>query len=206
MLRSEAARYARWSAAVALVLAGLTIVVYLERGREAWVQKKKAPPPAPVDVSRQSNGINFKKVDQNQTIFEVAASKSTEFKGQDASLLEDVKITIFGRAGDRHDIIHTQSCRYGKENGGIVCSGEVQIDLLSAEDAKRAAHDAAGAKSRTTHIETRGVRFDRASGLAQTDERVTFSFPSGSGSALGLQYKSEQGTVRLLRDVRFTVT
>src|SRR3954468_8173927 len=170
MLRSEAARYARWSAAVALLLAGITIVVYLERGREAWVQKRKAPPAAPVDVSRQSNAINFKKVDQNQTIFEVAASKSTEFKGQDASLLEDVKITIFGRTGDRHDIIHTQSCRYGKEDGGIICSGEVQIDLLSAEDAKRAAQ--AGAKSRATHIETRGVHFDRASGLAQTEERV----------------------------------
>ena len=203
MLRSEAARYARWSAAVASVLAAITTIVYLERGREAWVQKKKAPPPAAVDVSRQSAGITFKRNDQNRTIFEVSASKSTDFKGQDASLLEDVKITIYGKAGDRHDVIHTQSCRYGKESGGIDCSGEVQIDLQSAEDAKLIAGNPALAKARTTHIETKGVHFNRASGLAQTDQQVTFVFPSGNGSAVGLEYKSEEGLVRLLRDVRF---
>src|SRR2546423_3448629 len=205
MLRSEAARYARWSAAVALVLAAITAIVYLERGREAWVQKKKAPPPAPVDVSRQSAGITFKRGDQNRTIFEVSASKSTDFKGQDASLLEDVKITIYGKAGERHDIIHTQSCKYGKESGGIDCSGDVQIDLQSAEDAKLVAENPAMAKAHTTHIETRGVRFNRTTGLAQTDQRVTFAFPSGDGSAVGLEYKSEEGMVRLLRDVRLKI-
>ena len=203
MLRSEAARYARWSAAVALVLAAITTIVYLERGREAWIQKKKAPPPAAVDVSRQSAGITFKRNDQNRTIFEVSASKSTDFKGQDASLLEDVKITVYGKTGERHDVIHTQSCRYGKESGGIDCNGDVQIDLESAQDAKLIADHPELAKTRATHIETRGVHFNRTSGLAQTDQQVTFAFPSGEGSAVGLEYKSEEGLVRLLRDVRF---
>src|ERR1700694_1787650 len=137
MLRSEAARYARWSAVIALILAGITALVYLERGWVRHVEKKKAPPPAPVDVSRQSIGINFKKGEGNQTIFEVAASHSTEFKGQDASLLEDVKITIYGKAGERHEVIHTQTCQYAKENGRVECSGEVQIDLMSQADAQR---------------------------------------------------------------------
>jgi lipopolysaccharide export system protein LptA len=203
MLRSEAARYARWSAIAALVLAGATALVYLQRGWVRHVEKKSAPPPAPVDVSRQSAGINFKKVEQNQTIFEVAASKSTEFKGQDASLLEDVRITIYGKTGERHDVIHTSSCQYGREDGGIACSGEVQIDLMSAADAKRIAGHPEAAKAVATRIETRGVKFDRASGLARTDQKVTFTFPSGSGEAAGLEYKSEEGTVRLLRDVHF---
>src|ERR1700738_2206870 len=139
MLRSESARYARWSAIVALALAAVTTLAYVRRDWVRHVEKKNAPPAAPVDVPRQSAGINFKKVDQNRTVFEVQASKSTEFKGQDASLLEDVKITIFGKTGDRHDVIHTQSCRYGKEDGGITCSGDVQIDLMSAADAQRLA-------------------------------------------------------------------
>ena len=125
MLRSEAARYARWSAILAAVLASATLLAYMRRDWISHVEKKHAPPATPVDVSRQSAGLNFKKVEQKQTIFEVAASKSTEFKGQDASLLEDVRITIYGKAGDRHDVIHTRSCRYGKETGGIACSGEV---------------------------------------------------------------------------------
>jgi LPS export ABC transporter protein LptC len=206
MLRSEATRYARWSAGVALVLAAVTLLAYARRDWVRHIEKKNAPPAAPVDVSRQSAGINFKKYgEQNQAIFEVAASKSTEFKGRDASLLEDVRITIFGKTGDRHDVIHTRSCQYGKENGGIACSGEVQIDLMSAADAQRTEDHPEAAKSVTTHIQTHGVTFDRASGLAQTDQKVTFAFPSGTGEAVGLEYKSEAGTVRLLRDVRFTL-
>jgi len=206
MLRSEAARYARWSAVVALVLATVTLLAYVRRDWVRHVEKKNAPPAAPVDVSRQSAGINFKRYgEQNQAIFEVAASKSTEFKGKDASLLEDVRITIFGKTGDRHDVIHTRSCQYGKENGGIACSGEVQIDLMTAANAQRTENHPEAAEAVTTHIQTRGVIFDRASGLAQTDQKVTFAFPSGTGEAVGLEYKSEAGTVRLLRDARFTL-
>src|ERR1700737_164575 len=156
MLRSAAARYARWSAAVGLVLASAPAIVYLNRGWVRHVERKNAPPPAPVDVTRQSAGITFKKEEQNRTIFVVEASKSTDFKGQDASLLEDVKITIFGKTGDRHDVIHTQSCRYGKEDGGITCSGDVQMELMSAEDAKRVARDPAAKDSLNTRVQTRG--------------------------------------------------
>ncbi|HLZ91556.1 MAG TPA: LptA/OstA family protein [Candidatus Acidoferrum sp.] len=205
MLRSEATRYARWSAFAALVLAGVTLFVYLHRDWVRHVERKNAPPAAPVDVARQSAGINFKQGDKNRTIYEVSASKSTDFKGQDASLLEDVRITIFGKAGDRHDVIHTQSCRYGRESGGIACSGEVQIDLMSAADAERTAGNPAAAQAVGTRIETRGVKFDRASGLAQTDQKVTFAFPSGDGEAFGLEYRSEEGTVCLMHDVHFTL-
>jgi LPS export ABC transporter protein LptC len=203
MLRSEAARYARGSAAIALLLASITAVVYLRRGWTSHVERKNAPPPAPVDVTRQSAGITFKKFDeQNHVVFTVQASKSIDFKGQDASLLEDVKITIFGKAADRNDVIHTKSCRYGKDNGAVTCSGDVQLDLMSAADAKRVADNPSLEKTVTTRVETRGVTFDRSSGLARTDERVIFAFPNGSGDATGMQYNSDEGTVRLLRDVR----
>src|SRR5438034_9840064 len=77
MLRSEAARYARWSAAIAVLLASVTAFVYLKRGWTSHIERKNAPPSAPVDVSRQSAGISFKKFDeQNRIIFTVDASKS----------------------------------------------------------------------------------------------------------------------------------
>jgi lipopolysaccharide export system protein LptA len=145
-------------------------------------------------------------VEQNRTIFTVQASKSTEFKDKDASLLEDVRITIFGKAGERHDTIHTQSCQYGKEKGDVVCSGAVQIDLQSAADAGRAASHPQEFPAPTVHVETRGVIFDRASGAAHTDQRVSFTFPTGSGEAVGVEYNSEEGMVWLWRDVRMTLT
>jgi hypothetical protein len=136
MRRSEAAKYAQWSAAVALCLAGVTGAVYLGRGWQRHVAKKNAPPPAPAYVDRELSGISFSKVEGNRTIYTVEASHSTDFKGEAASLLEDVKITVFGKDQDRNDILHTQSCRYAKSSENIDCSGLVQMDLMSATDAK----------------------------------------------------------------------
>src|SRR6267143_229103 len=114
MKRSEAANYARWSAAAALLLASLTAGVYLERKWVAYREQQKAPPAAPKDVTRLSSGLTFSKGEGTQKIFTVEASKATDFKDRDASLLEDVKITIFGKKGERHDTIHTQSGQYEK--------------------------------------------------------------------------------------------
>src|SRR5215469_1329641 len=202
MTRSEAARYARWSAAVACLLAMLTAGVYLKRKWAAHEEKVKAPPPAPEGVVRQESGLTFSQGVGTQKLFTVQASKSTYFKKNAASLLEDVKITIFGKSGDRHDVIHTQSCEYEKDGQNIVCSGDVQLDLQSAEDAARLEkkNDPVAQKVR---VETRGVTFNRSTGIAQSDQPVKFLFPIGQGEAVGVEYRSEQGAVRLLKDVNF---
>jgi LPS export ABC transporter protein LptC len=205
MKRSKAAKYARWSAAAASLLASLTVGVYLERKWVAYREQQKAPPPAPKDVTRSSNSLTFSKMDGNQKIFTVEASKATDFRDKDASLLEDVKITIFGKKGERHDTIHTQSCQYEKEGGSIACSGEVQFDLESQAEAGRAAKNPEVRAAQKVHVETRGVVFNRASGKARTDQPVKFVFPNGTGEALGVEYHSEEGTVRLLGNVQFSL-
>jgi len=205
MKRSEAAKYARWSAAAALLLASLTAGVYLERRWVAYRERQKAPPPAPQDVTRRSNGLTFSKMAGNQKIFTVEASKATDFKDKDASLLEDVKITIFGKTGERHDTIHTQSCQYEKLGGNITCSGEVQLDLESRAEAERAARNPQMKAEQKVHVETRGVVFNRANGTARTEQPVKFVFPNGNGEAVGVEYHSEEGAVRLLRDVQFSL-
>ena len=141
MKRSEAARYARWSALTALLLA-----VGHRRNLPASPMgsacgTKQAPPPLTENKERQSIGLTVSKNEGDHTVFTVQASKSTDLKGQDISLLEEVKVTVFGKLADRHDIIHTHTCRYAKSNGGIECSGEVQFDLESAADAARTQSD-----------------------------------------------------------------
>src|SRR5215472_4191502 len=202
MTRSEAARYARWSAAVACLLAMLTAGVYLRRKWLAHREKEEAPPPAPAGVARQESGLTFSREVGPQKLFTVQASKSTYFKENAASLLEDVKITIFGKTGERHDVIHTHSCEYEKDGQNIVCSGDVQLDLQSAEDAARAEKKSDPAAQKV-HVETQGVTFNRSTGIAQSDQPVKFVFPSGQGEAVGVEYRSEEGAVRLLRDVNF---
>jgi len=205
MKRSEAARYARWSVSVAALLAAITLGVYLRREVVKTIEIKNAPAPAPQNVERQSNGLTFSKVEGNRTVFTVNAGKSTEFRDKGASLLEDVRITIFGKTGERHDTIHTQSCQYAKESGTVVCSGDVQLDMQSAADAERVAKTPTGAAPEIVHVETRNVTFNRGTGAAHTPEAVRFTFPGGSGDAIGVDYDSGEGTARLLRDVKFTL-
>jgi lipopolysaccharide export system protein LptA len=139
-------------------------------------------------------------MDGPRKIFTVEASKSTDFKDREASLLENVKVTIFGKTGQRHDTMQTRSCQAAKGNGGISCSGDVQIDLESSEDADRAAKHP-DAPQQIVHVQTRGITFDRATGTAETDQPVTFTFPNGNGAAVGAEYDSEEGTLRLLHNV-----
>jgi len=200
MRKSEAARYARWSAAVALVFAGLTVALYLKRGYTRHIERKNAPPSAPVDVERQSSHLTFSKGEGTHKIFTVEASKSIDFKGANASDLEGVKITIFGNAAARHDTMETHTCRYNKDSGDMSCAGDVEIILMSADEWK-ASGGKPGAPG-TMKIETKGVSFNRGSGEATTDEVVQFSFANGSGQAVGAAYNSEEGTLRLQRDVK----
>ncbi len=205
MRRSEAARYARWSAGVAMALVAITLGVYVQRGWVARRERRMAPPPAPPSVEKQSTALTFSKVEGNRTLFTVRASRSTQFRGRAEDLLEDVQITIFGRNGQRHDTIHTRSCQYTKDGGRIACAGEVQMELQSAADAERAAQEPGAPATRTVHVETRGVSFDRESGVARTEQTVKFAFPDGEGQALGLEYRSGEGLLRLEKDVRLRV-
>ena len=204
MKRSEAARYARWSALAALLLAAMTGGIYLHRQWIAHVERRKAPPPLAENKERQSIGLTLSKGEGDRTIFTVQASKSTDFKGQDISLLEDVKVTVFGKFGDRHDVIHTQSCNYAKTDGSIRCSGNVQMDLQSAADARRAQTQGEN-KANVIHVDTSGVTFEKTTGRVQTAQPVKFSFANGEGEGVGAVYFSEQGLLRLLKNVRVTL-
>src|SRR5215470_12168423 len=206
MKRSEAAKYARWSAAVALCLAGVTAAVYLGRSWQRIMAKKNAPPSAPAYVDRQLSGISFSKVEGTQTIYTVEASHSTNFKGDGASLQEDVKITVFGKEQNRNDILHTHTCRYTKSPENIDCSGLVQMDLMSAADARLIKEHPELSVARTVHVETRSVTFERSTGIAKTSEPITFRLPNGMGEARGVEYRSNEGALELRHDVRFELT
>src|SRR5579859_1406903 len=203
MKRSEAAKYAQWSAALALCLAGITAAVYLARGWQRIRDRRNAPPPAPARVERQLSGISFSKVEGTVTIYTVEASHSTDFKGESASLLEDVKITVFGKEQNRNDLLHTRTCRYTKNPEDINCSGPVEMDLMSAADFAAIQRHPELAASRVVHVETKGVTFERTTGIARTPEPISFRLPNGTGEAVGVEYESNEGVLRLQRDVRF---
>lgn len=200
MRRSEAARYARWAAVAAMLLAATVAGVYAYRTWQSAQASRQAPPVVPPTVEKRSEEISFTKEEQGRKLFTVRASRSTEFKAESKNVLEDVWITIYGRQGQRYDNIHTRECDYVPATGRIVCSGEVQIDLESAAEAR------ARPGERIIHVGTRNVWFDRESGEARTDQPVVFRFPYGYGRGNGVTYSTREAVFRLLRDVEMTLT
>ncbi len=198
MRNSEARRYARWSAGVAALLAVVVAGVYL---RGLWVAKqaeKKAPPAVPAAVEQRSNEFSFSKVQGQRTIYTVKASRTTEFKEGSRNLLEDVSITVYGKKGERNDTLRTRACDFISSTGKIGCAGEVLISLQP--------RGAAPANAKAIQVVTSGVSFDRNSGQVRTDKPVTFRWPAGEGRAVGVQYDSNDGTLRMEHTVELTLT
>jgi len=200
MLRSEAARYARWAATVAVVLALTVAGTYAYRSFEAARARRRAPPVVPPAVQKQSAEFSFSKVEQDRKLFTVRASRATEYLAGGLAQLEDVWITIYGRTGQRFDNIHTRNCDYAPTTGKITCSGEVQIDLESAEEARQRPGQ------RVIHVGTVNVVFNRESGELHTRNPVVFRFPYGHGRGIGVTYSTREAKFTVHREVEFTLT
>src|ERR1700676_171048 len=161
MRTTEAARYARWSAGIAVLLAMLVACVYVARDWQSRQARKKVPAAVPASVEQRSAAFSFSKVVGNRTEFTVRASKATEFVEGGRSLLEDVWITAYGGAGERFDNLHTRTCDYLTASESISCAGDVQIDLDRASDQHVPAGKAEQANSsQLVHVATNHVYFD----------------------------------------------
>ena len=199
MRRSQATRYARWSALAAVLIIVVVAAIY---GRRVWQQVRalrKAPPGLSVSVTQRLATFSYSKTEGDRTLFTVRASHATEFKEGNKNLLEDVWITVYGRSGGRVDNLHTQQCDYASDTGRVICKGEVQIDLESAEEAKQPLTQGG------IRVVTSNLSFDRETGDAHSDQPVTFRFPQGQGSAVGINYSSKDAAVRLLAGVQLSL-
>jgi lipopolysaccharide export system protein LptA len=191
----EAARYARWSAIAAALIALAVGGVYAKRALRRFRALRNAPAAVSLGVEQQSAQFSFSKVEQSRTIFTVRASRATQFKDENRALLEDVWITLYGRDGSRNDNIHTQECSYDG-SGAVHCQGNVEIDMASA-------HPAPGHSADVVQIKTSNLSFNSKTEEASTPAPVEFHFAGGQGSGVGVSYSTSDSTVRLEQNVQF---
>jgi lipopolysaccharide export system protein LptA len=196
MRNSEARRYARWAAAVALLVTASVAWVYLRRDWMAKQAEKKAPPPVPSTVAQRSADFSYSKVEGQRTIYTIRALRATEFKEGSRNLLEDVSISVFGRSGERHDTLLTKACDYISSTGRVTCAGEVQISLQGT---------GADAEAKAIQVATSNLSFERDSGKAETENPVTFHWPDGEGRSNGVEYDSNNGTLTLKSGVELSL-
>ena len=130
MRNQEAARYARWAAIAAVVVALTVGGVYAQREIRVVRARRHAPPMLPTAVQQQSANFVLSDSDtQGRTIFTIRASHATQFKEENRAVLQDVWITIYGREGNGNDEIRTRECSYQPISGNVLCDDEVQIEI-----------------------------------------------------------------------------
>ena len=206
MRTTEAARYARWSAGVAVLLVIVVACVYGARDWQSRQAQKKVPTAVPSSVEQRSAGFSFSKVVGNRTEFTVRAEHATEFVEGGRSLLEDVWITAYGGAGERLDNLHTRTCDYLSASESISCAGDVHMDLDRASDQHPHGAGAQQANgSRLVQVATSHVSFDHKTGLATTDQPANFRFSQGEGHGVGFRYEAQQGEIQLLSAVQLAL-
>jgi lipopolysaccharide export system protein LptA len=194
MRNREAARYARWSAGIAVAICLVVLGVYLHlRARDRAGGKTFAPVPA--TVAQQSAGFAISRVIGTRTLFTVHASQATQFKDENRSLLENVQIAIYGPQGDRNDSVRAGECSYEPNTGSVRCQGAVQIDLRNAKSS---------AQKSELHVETSDILFDHDSEVT-TDKPVTLKFSGGEGTGVGLVYAPQSENVKLEKNVQLEI-
>ncbi len=207
MRRSQAAKYAQWSAAAAMVLTLAVAGVYAYRAWWASEARRDAPPAVPPSVRQQAAEFTFSKLEGGRKLFTVRASRTTEFAEGNLNRLEDVRITVYGRRGDRFDKIRTRACDYDPGSGNITCAGSVEISLAPAAAGEAQSDDWSeiAPSPYAVQVQTSHVTFDSESGLVRTDRPVLFTFPGGSGRGAGVFYDTRAGIVRLHDGVELAV-
>src|ERR1700756_3671509 len=110
MRNTQAARLARWSAVLAVVLAAFVAGVYIRRSFQSYQLRKAIPSSVPSAIQQQSAEFSFSQEIGDHSEFTLRASHATEFIEGGRILLEDVWVTFYGKDGARADNLHTRTC------------------------------------------------------------------------------------------------
>ncbi len=184
---------------VSSALALTVLVVVLAFWWSSRRDEKPAAPvrPVPKDVQQQLSGYTFTRSDEGRQVFTVHAARTVAFKQDGATVLEDVYVEVFGREGQRRDVLRTHRCDYNTQSGDLFSAGAVEIELNA--DHPRMPR---GVRSpRSVMLETSQLRFLRQGSLVSTDEPVQFRVGDVSGSARGMNYATQEGWLELKHEV-----
>jgi lipopolysaccharide export system protein LptA len=156
------------------------------------------PQSVPIDVHQQLSGYTFTHSDGDRRVFTVHAARTVSFKQGGTTVLEDVLVELFGRTGNRRDIMRTQRCDYNSQNGDLFSSGPVHIEL-NAEADKMPAEGLKG--KQTVYLETSKVSYQHEGSQVVSDQEVRFHTGLASGTSQGMVYATRDGSLELEKDV-----
>ena len=195
-------RLRRWFAAGAILVIAVVAGMY---GYARWRVRNALhdiPKKIGVEISQTADGFSISKSSEGRTLFTVSASKAVQFKKGGRAELHDVKIVVFGKDSGRFDRITGADFEFDPASGDVTAKGSVAIDLEANPEGQHAPDQSVPGETRNPiHIEASGLIFNRNTGNASVSGRVIFQTPQASGSAVGIRYVANTGTLDLLADI-----
>jgi len=192
-------RLRRWFAGAIIVAALLVAGTYFYARHRVLNALKQVPEKIGLEIKQSATGFTVSKSEQGRTLFTIQASKAVQFKKGGLANLHDVQITLYGSDSSRFDQIRGADFEYDQQSGDVIAKGEVQIDLQSNPQGLEHPDQAPPQELKNPiHLKTSGLIFNQKTGDAHTKERVDFTLPQGTGSAVGVNYMAKTNTLTLL--------
>lgn len=199
-------RLRKWFAAGAILMIAIVAGMYWYARWRVRNALHELPQKIGVEISQTAEGFSISKSDQGRTLFTVSASKAVQFKQGGRAELHDVKIVVYGHDAGRFDRITGSDFEYDPATGDVTAKGPVAIDLQSNPEGLLHPDQAPPSDLKNPiHIEASGLLFNRNTGNASVHGRVVFQTPQASGSAVGINYVANTGTMNLLADISIDI-
>src|SRR5208337_4820568 len=199
-------RLRRWFAGAAIAAIVLVGGMYFYARHRAQNVLKQVPEKIGLDIQQTATGFTVSKSAQGRTLFKIEASKAIQFKQGDLVELHDVAITLYGRDSSRYDRIYGDDFELNQRSGDVTAKGEVKIDLEANPQGLLNPDQATPRDLKNPiHLRTSGLVFNQKTGDAHTKEKVDFTLPQATGSAIGVHYVAKTSILTLDSQVAIQV-
>jgi lipopolysaccharide export system protein LptA len=187
----------------------LVLVAYIGVGRyKSLMVYRQLLKKSGITITHDTNGFTYSQSLLDRKIFTLHAAKATQL-GAGKWALHDADLTLFDKNGNPADHIMGAEIEYDEASQVVRAQGVVDMDLLPPQGLANGGRalaeggvpaDAGGRQP--IHVRTSGLVYLRKLGVAATENEVDFRYGGMQCSAVGAEFDSGEGTVRLLAQVR----
>lgn len=163
---------------------GITLKRGFEQGRKARV---RPTPAVRVGDNLTASSWTWSKddPDTNKPVSRLVAQSIRATQDPSTIELINMKLRLFDKGAKTYTFVKGDAALYDERSGVLKSAGPVHITMhVPAED------DAENKDVAAKHVrvDTTGVTYETKTGKATTDQPATFTFPDGSGKAVGADY------------------